>query len=56
MNLPLDIRILDYNVQYYDFNDRSVILMLELKYQRSAQRMSYDNFWVIIFIIQDQES
>ena len=44
MNILLGIMILDYNVQYYDSNDRAVILALELQYQRSAERISYNNF------------
>ena len=56
MNIIFKIRILDSNVQYYDSNDQVMILTLELKSQRSDQRISYDNLWVIRFIIQDQES
>ena len=54
MNLLFEIRILDSNVQYYDSNNRAVILTLELKYQLSSQRISYGNFWFISFIIRDQ--
>ena len=56
MNLLFEIRILDSNLQYYDSNDQAVILTLESQYQRSAQHISYDNFWVKIFIMRDRES
>ena len=55
MNIIFGIKILDYNVQYYDYNDPAVIITLELQLQRLAKRIRYDNFWVIIFIIQNQE-
>ena len=56
MNIILETRILDYNVQYHYPNAWVVIIMLELRSQRLAQRISYENFWVIRFIIRDQKS
>ena len=54
MNLLFDIRILEYNVQDHDPNAQAMILTLELQSQRSSQCISYEYFWFINFIVQDQ--